>query len=121
MRIGELAAVTGVPARMLRYYEAQGLLRPIRTANGYRHYDDRAAVTVRQIRALLAAGLSTDEIRQLLPCASSETPDLEPCEEVLSLLRSRLAGLDERIGALAGARGALSRYLSAAEDLADVR
>ncbi len=38
MKIGELSRRTGVPTRMLRYYEEQGLLRPERADNGYRSY-----------------------------------------------------------------------------------
>ncbi len=121
MRIGELAEVTGVAPRLLRYYEMQGLLRPARAANGYRDYDQSAAMTVSQIRGLLEAGLSTQEILQLLPCTMNEVPDLEPCPEVLDLLRTRLAGLDSRIGALSGARAALRRFLSTAENAAAVR
>jgi len=45
MRIGELATRTGVPTRMLRYYEEQGLITPRRLANGYREYDDFLADT----------------------------------------------------------------------------
>lgn len=90
MQIGELAHATGVSASLLRYYEAQGLLSPTRTANGYRHYDENAATTVQQVRGLLEAGLSTNEIRLLLPCAASSTPELEPCSEVLELLRAHV-------------------------------
>src|SRR3712207_4304231 len=75
VRIGELARATGVSAPLLRYYEAQGLLSPTRTKNGYRLYDENAATTVRQVRGLLEVGLSTNEIRLLLPCATSSTPD----------------------------------------------
>lgn len=60
---------TGVSARSLRYYEAQGLLSAGRGANGYRAYGEEAVVTVTQIRALLRAGLSTEVIAQVLPCA----------------------------------------------------
>ena len=42
MRIGEVTARTGIPQRMLRYYEEQGLLASERADNGYREYDDDA-------------------------------------------------------------------------------
>ena len=38
MLIGELSCRTGVPARLLRYYEEQDLLHPERDSNGYRRY-----------------------------------------------------------------------------------
>ncbi|MEU0466730.1 MULTISPECIES: MerR family transcriptional regulator [unclassified Amycolatopsis] len=113
MRIGELSARTGVSQRLLRYYEEQGLLVPRRDANGYRVYDDDAVVTVRQIRALLAAGLSTCVIAKLLPCARGEKPDLELCPEVVRTLREQLDALDERIDGLRQTRGALAAYVPA--------
>jgi DNA-binding transcriptional MerR regulator len=39
VRIGELAGVTGVSTRSLRYYEEQCLLPVRRRTNGYREYD----------------------------------------------------------------------------------
>ena len=68
MRIGELAERTGVPTRLLRYYEEQGLLSPSRTPNGYRTYDEGLAGRVTQIRGLLDAGVPTRIIREILPC-----------------------------------------------------
>ena len=121
MRIGELARVTGVSAFLLRYYEAQGLLAPIRTDNGYRSYDDDEATTVDRVRGLLEAGLSTKEIRQLLPCATSSTPELEPCAEVLELLRARMSRLSDRIDGLRRSRDALRTYLSVTEPAATAR
>ncbi|RRO20544.1 MerR family transcriptional regulator [Saccharopolyspora rhizosphaerae] len=115
MRIGDLSRRTGVAAHLLRYYEAQGLLEPTRGANGYRDYSDDAVLTVVQIRKLLAAGLSTAEIKLLLPCASGATPDLHPCPELLATLRTRLRGLDERIDALTHSRQTLRAYLDAVD------
>lgn len=115
MLIGELSKVTGVSQRMLRYYEAQGLLRPGRDANGYRAYGDEAVTTVRQVRALLAAGLSTEVIATVLPCARGEAPELDLCPELLATLRRELAGMDERIGTLQQARGALAGYVPGAD------
>ena len=115
MLIGELSRRSGVHAHQLRYYEAQGLLEPGRGANGYREYADEAVVTVAQIRRLLEAGLSTQEIGIMLPCATGSAPDLEPCPELLDTLRARLHALDEHIDTLVGSRNALRDYLDATE------
>ena len=56
MRIGELSCRTGVPARLLRYYEEQDLLHPERDGSGYRSYREADAGRVTQIRGLLEAG-----------------------------------------------------------------
>lgn len=115
MRIGELSQRTGVAAHLLRYYETQGLLEPERGANGYREYAENAVLTVGQIRSLLEAGLSTEDILLLLPCAVGAGPDFEPCRELLATLRARLHGLDERIDTLTRSRQILRRYLEATD------
>lgn len=115
MLIGELSRRTGVHAHLLRYYEAQGLLEPARGSSGYRDYADDAVLTVTQIRKLLDAGLSTEEIGAVLPCATGTAPELEPCSEVLDTLKARLRGLDERIDTLVHSRRALHGYIEATE------
>lgn len=55
MRIGELASRTEMPARLLRYYEDQGLLTPDRRVNGYRDYGPDDVPRVLQIRGLIDA------------------------------------------------------------------
>lgn len=95
MLIGELSAATGVSRRLLRYYEEQGLIRAERGPNGYRVYDDDTVRTVRQIRALLAAGLSTEVITTVLPCATGETPELDLCPDLVRTLRRELAEMDK--------------------------
>src|SRR3712207_9338826 len=66
MRIGELSGRTGVSTRMLRYYEEQHLVTPTRSANGYREYSEADVDRVRQVRALLDAGLPTRVVRAVL-------------------------------------------------------
>ncbi|MFI6296011.1 MerR family transcriptional regulator [Nonomuraea sp. NPDC050790] len=114
MLIGELSRRTGVNAHQLRYYEAQGLLEATRGANGYRDYDEGAVLRVRQIRHLLGAGLSSDDIAYLLPCAVGEAPELLGCPELLAAMRSRLRRLDEQMERLAQSRNALADYIDAA-------
>ena len=72
MRIGELSRRTRIPARMLRYYEEQGLLRPGREENGYRCYGPGTVELVQQIRGLLDAGLTTTS--SAASCLSSSIP-----------------------------------------------
>ncbi|MFH8349714.1 MerR family transcriptional regulator [Streptomyces sp. NPDC018045] len=111
MLIGELSRRTGVSARLLRYYEEQDLLDAERGPNGYRYYDDDTVVTVRQVRALLDAGLTTEMIRAVLPCARGEQPEFEMCGDVRTILGRALADTDERIGDLQRNRSALAGYL----------
>ncbi|SCL50691.1 DNA-binding transcriptional regulator, MerR family [Micromonospora citrea] len=115
MRIGELSRRTGVNAHQLRYYEAQGLLEADRGANGYRAYGEDAVLRVRQIRHLLGAGLSSEDIAYLLPCAVGEAPELFGCPELLAAMRSRLRRLDDQMARIAQSREALADYIDAAE------
>ncbi|OKI06183.1 MerR family transcriptional regulator [Streptomyces sp. CB02923] len=111
MLIGELSRRTGVSARLLRYYEEQGLLEAERGPNGYRCYDDGTVLTVRQVRALLDAGLNTEMIRSVLPCARGEQPVFEMCVDVQAVLNRVLADTDERIDDLRRSRSVLAGYL----------
>ncbi|MFI0357537.1 MerR family transcriptional regulator [Actinomadura sp. 9N407] len=91
MRIGELERRTGVSQRLLRYYEEQDLIRPARRPSGYRDYSEADVATVAHIRTLLAAGLTTTTIADLLPCMTTDGAHLiADCPELLlDLLRER--------------------------------
>jgi DNA-binding transcriptional MerR regulator len=115
MKIGELSHRTGVNAHQLRYYEAQGLLEASRGTNGYREYDETALLRVKQIRHLLAAGLSSEDIAYLLPCAIGEEPELIGCPELIAAMRERLTRLDEQLAKITRSRTALAGYIEAAE------
>ncbi|GAB2590129.1 hypothetical protein GCM10027168_23980 [Streptomyces capparidis] len=111
MRIGELSRRTGVAVRLLRYYEEQGLLISRRTEGGHRAYADDAPDTVARVRTLLAAGLPTRVIRELMPCFTGDGTALDAC--VHGHLRAQLAGLDARIADLGRARAQLAGLLDA--------
>ncbi|MFH9352123.1 MerR family transcriptional regulator [Kitasatospora sp. NPDC017646] len=115
MRIGQLSQRTGTSQRLIRYYESAGLLSSTRLPNGYRDYEPSAEQTVRRIRALLAAGLPTRLIGQVLPCGQPDGP-LLACPGVLSKLRTQLAELDRRAEELDQARETLRRAISATEE-----
>jgi DNA-binding transcriptional MerR regulator len=113
VKIGELAGRTGVPTRLLRYYEEQGLLAPERAANGYRDYPEPFVDRVTQIRGLLDAGVPTRIIAEILPCLA------DPCTirvadapaELIARLEAHRAQMDARIACLTRNRDAVDGYL----------
>ncbi|MEV4470351.1 MerR family transcriptional regulator [Nonomuraea sp. NPDC049504] len=113
MLIGELARASGVTVRALRYYEQQGLLRPERTSNGYRHYDRGAVSTVRNIRLLLSNGFTAQDVRGFLPCLEGDDVALGPaCPPSVEAVTRKVADLDERIAELSAVRDRLVRALA---------
>lgn len=114
MRMGEFSRRTGVSQRLLRYYEEQGLLHPARRPSGYREYAEEDVATVRGIRVLLAAGLNTATIRQLLPCMVDDGQTLAAaCSGLLPDLDRERERLSEAVGALLEARDALDAIIAA--------
>ncbi|MDQ1042951.1 MerR family transcriptional regulator [Streptomyces sp. V4I2] len=116
MMIGELSRRTGVPTRLLRYYEEQDLLHPDRAVNGYRDYGETDVRDVQQIRGLLDSGLTTEMIRAILPYLSG--PDeihLPPqclTPQTAALLRGEIDRIQARIDCLARNRDRLRAYLT---------
>ncbi|MEU8076717.1 MerR family transcriptional regulator [Catellatospora citrea] len=116
MKIGDLAARTGVAPRLLRYYEQVGILHPVRSSNGYRAYGEPAVERVLQIRELLDVGLTTDMIREVLPCLGVEPKPREcPPAKDLDGLRSQLVNIEKRIDVLQRNHQAIKKFLSAWE------
>lgn len=114
MQIGELSERTGVSVRLLRYYEEQRLLSPERAANGYRTYRASDIEVVRQVRLLLAAGLSTQVIAWLLPCVRAEGQRLVLCVEMAEDLKDERSRIDRQIEALTTSRNMLNDVIAAA-------
>src|SRR5688572_26922040 len=62
LRIGELSRRLGVSDHVLRAWERRyGVLRPVRTAGGFRLYSEADLDRVRRMQAFLAQGLSAAE------------------------------------------------------------
>ncbi|MFT4279938.1 MerR family transcriptional regulator [Microbacterium sp.] len=113
MKIGELSARTGIPTRMLRYYEQQGLLDAPRAGNGYRDYTDASVERARRVRGLVQAGLSTRMTRVVLDIEQQCTDGLprECSRELAAELASELAALEDRLACLTKSRDAVAEYL----------
>ncbi|MFI2204469.1 MerR family transcriptional regulator [Streptomyces sp. NPDC020192] len=115
MRIGELAAATGASPRALRHYEQAGLIASARAANGYRVYDAGTAVRVRNIRRLLEAGLTLDDVQVFLPCLDGDVTAGPVSAGGVRVARDRLAVLDARIAAQTAIRDRLATALREAD------
>ena len=113
MRIKELSGRTEVPARLLRYYEEQGLLSPQREENGYRDYEETQVARVLQIRSLLDAGLTTEIIRAVLPCLAEAANSCYPAPDFVARVREERDRMAERHAALSRNLQALDDYLNA--------
>lgn len=105
MKIGELARLTGVSARSLRYYEQQGLMHSTRSVGGQRHYEATDVSRVEVIRRLFDAGLGSKVIARLLPCV--ETADVEIAEDAFTTMVGERDRLTADITRLVEARAAL--------------
>ena len=111
MRIGRLAACCEVSRDTLRFYEARGLIKAQRSANGYRDYADDTVQLVAFIRTAQQLGFSLSEIGSNVQQLWSAT---EPAQAVEALLRDKLALIEQRMADLQGLRAALLHRLELA-------
>jgi MerR family transcriptional regulator, copper efflux regulator len=95
MNIGAAAAASGVTAKMIRHYEAIGLLRPAgRRANAYRDYGERDIHELRFVKRARRLGFSMEEIGALLALWRDRE---RPSREVRAIAERHVADLEARI------------------------
>jgi len=98
LTIGEAAAASGVSAKMIRYYESIGLVRPAtRTESNYRTYDDKAVETLRFVARARHLGFSMDEIGRLLGLWQDRA---RASADVKALAMKHIDELERRIAAM---------------------
>jgi len=93
--VKELATLSGISARTLRYYDSIGLLCPARKENGYRCYDSSHVDTLQQILLYREMGFPLDTIRQVIK--DPDNTPLQALEQQLSALQSERDRLDQLI------------------------
>ncbi len=92
-KVQELAKLSGVSARTLRYYDKIGLLHPAMVAeNGYRLYDTEQVDRLQEILFYRRMALPLEEIKALLD--ASDYDRKSSLEEHLSELKAQQANLD---------------------------
>jgi len=95
MKIQELAKITGVSTKTIRYYEEIGLLpAPARAENNYRQYSEQDVERVRLVVGARRLGLSLDEISEVLALRERRAA---PCRALLERLERKADEIAERI------------------------
>jgi DNA-binding transcriptional MerR regulator len=107
MDIRDVAKRTGLTSRALRFYEARGCLKPLRTYSGRRLYGRGELERIQQILALKRAGLSLAQIGKL---TARESIDLGAVVDAqLKVIEERKAELDEAKALLLSVKSRIDR------------
>jgi DNA-binding transcriptional MerR regulator len=90
--VREFAELTGVTVRALHQYDRLGLLRPRRTAAGYRLYGARELERLEQIVALKFIGIPLQRMKAMLDRDASDLPDTLRMQRTVLEEKRRPAG-----------------------------
>ncbi len=109
MNIGRAAERSGISAKMIRYYEAVGLIQPAsRTGSGYRDYNDQDVAILRFVQRARALGFSVKHIGDLLALWRSRS---RSSADVKAIAAEHIAEIDRKIAELQSIKGSLSRLV----------
>ncbi|MCX4690378.1 MerR family transcriptional regulator [Kitasatospora purpeofusca] len=105
MRIGELAARTGLSRDTIRFYEKVGLVEGRRLANGYRDFPPEAVAWLDYVRTAQALGFTLAEIARNGEQLRG-APDT--AEALSALFEEKIHVVDARMAELAALRAELA-------------
>jgi MerR family transcriptional regulator, copper efflux regulator len=105
MDIGRASKASGVSVKMIRHYEAIGLLPKVaRTFANYRVYRESDVHTLRFIRRARALGFSMDDIQELLGLWQNKSRSSASVKKIagkhIAELNRRVAELNAMVGTL---------------------
>lgn len=105
LSIGDAAEKSGLPAKTIRYYEEIGLVRPLRSANGYRAFGEKELGALTFLARARSLGFSIEECRELLALQADED---RASADVKRLAVGHLARIDAKIAELVAMRETLA-------------
>jgi len=107
--IKEASARSGVGAPLIRAWERRyGVVEPVRTASGYRLYDDAAIGVLVAMRSLVASGWTASEAARAISAGEIRLDEIVPAPAPAGRRPARAEGPDHRARLIA-------RFVAAAE------
>ena len=118
-RIGEIARLSGLTLRTIRYYGELGLLPESRTGGGQRYYSDQDLVYLKRIIELKGLGFSLEEIARIIRLKEEDHSGNKRRTELLTQYRSKLSQDLERMNVLQGHIDELKWHIDQLESAED--
>jgi Cu(I)-responsive transcriptional regulator len=110
MTIGEIAALSGLPAKTIRYYEEIGLVQPSRGVNGYRQFHESDLHRLAFLGRARSLGFSIEDCRRLLTLYADRS---RASADVKRLAGEHLERIDQKLEELKAMRETLSQLVDA--------
>lgn len=97
MNIGTASEQSRLPVKTIRYYEDIGLVRPLRSENGYRDFSDTDLQTLKFLQRARSLGFSIEECRELLSLYEDGN---RASADVKAITQSKITEIDRKIDEL---------------------
>ncbi|MFL5626879.1 MAG: MerR family transcriptional regulator [Ktedonobacteraceae bacterium] len=108
--ISQVARLTGINAKAIRYYESSGLLpSPQRGDNQYRRYSLADVNRLNLLRRIRLLGVPLAAAKSLL-VGATQARCLDVQQELLTLVKERLKAIDQEMADLHQLRAEVERY-----------
>lgn len=108
MNIGDVAKLSGLPPKTIRYYEDIGLITPLRDANGYRSFRDSDMHKLAFLGRARALGFTIEDCRSLLALWDDKD---RASSDVRIIAREHLARIEHKIADLQAIQDTLSHLV----------
>jgi DNA-binding transcriptional MerR regulator len=113
LRIGEMAKISGLSVKTIRFYCDQGLLHTARSEGGYRIFSPESLAELEIIRALRSMDVPIGELALILEVRRAGVCN---CSVLKDSIATKLLSIDSRIQELQMMKSELARLLSSWQD-----